>query len=340
MDSKARENYQFQKIVALVGVLLFIVKIVAWYMTQSIAILTDALESIINVVSGFVGLYSLYLSGQPRDRNHPYGHGKVEFLSASFEGALIVVAGLVILYQAAVNLTKTNDIQQLDYGIVLLAVTAVINYILGWYAIKKGTHNKSLALVASGKHLQSDTYSTIGIVIGLVLLLVTGYQWLDSVVALIFGTIIMVTGYRIMRSAISGIMDETDERLLVEVVRSLQETRRPNWIDLHNLRIIKYGSVLHFDCHLTVPWYFNIVEGHREMDALEEAIREGFGNDLEVFVHIDDCKPFSCAICTKQDCPVRQHPFEKQVAWTMENIAKNKRHNYNNQIVKSTKSGF
>lgn len=327
MNSKARENYQFQKIVATVGVLLFLVKIVAWYLTNSIAILTDALESVINVISGFVGLYSLYLSSLPRDRNHPYGHGKVEFISASLEGALIIVAGLVIIYEAIKNLSLPSEIQQLDYGIVLISITAIVNYILGRYAVQKGTKNNSLALIASGKHLQSDTYSTIGIVIGLVLLFFTGYQWLDSVVALLFAGIIIVTGYKIVRRAISGIMDESDDRLLLEVVANLQEIRRDNWIDLHNLRIIKYGSVLHFDCHLTLPWYFTIVEGHHEVEALEKAINEGFGSELELFVHMDDCKEFSCAICSKADCPVRQHPFEKQVVWNIENISKNKRHN-------------
>ena len=332
MNNTAKENYQFQKIVATVGVLLFVVKIVAWYLTNSIAILTDALESVINVISGFVGLYSLYLSSLPRDKNHPYGHGKVEFISASLEGGLIILAGLVIIFEAIRNLSIPSEIQQLDYGILLVSITAVVNYILGRYAIIKGTKNNSLALIASGKHLQSDTYSTVGIVIGLVLLFFTGYQWLDSIVALLFAGIIIVTGYKILRSAISGIMDETDDRLLRKVVANLQGIRHDNWIDLHNLRIIKYGSVLHFDCHLTLPWYFTIVEGHNEVEALEKAINESFGSDLELFVHMDDCKEFSCAICSKTDCPVRKHPFKQQVTWTIENISKNKRHNFSDDI--------
>jgi cation diffusion facilitator family transporter len=299
----------------------------AWMLTQSVAILTDALESIINIVSGFVGLYSLYLSSLPRDKNHPYGHGKVEFISASLEGALIIVAGGIIIFQAIQNLINPHPIDKLDYGIVLVAITAVINYILGLYAIKKGEKNKSLALVAGGKHLQSDTYSTLGIIIGLILLYFTGYYWLDGAVALLFAIIIIVTGCKIVRKAISGIMDETDVQLLKEVVADLQKNRRENWIDLHNLRIIKYGSVLHFDCHMTVPWYFTIVEGHKEVELLEKEISEKFGDDLELFVHMDDCKSFSCQICSKSDCPFRQSSFEKQIEWTIENISANKRHN-------------
>lgn len=332
MKSKAKENYQFQKIVALVGVLLFVIKFMAWYLTQSVAILTDALESVINVVSGFVGLYSLYLSSLPRDRNHPYGHGKVEFISASIEGGLIIMAGLVIVFEATRNLATPSEIDQLDYGIILVAITAVVNYILGWYATSKGEKNNSLALIASGKHLQSDTFSTVGIIVGLILLYFTGYQWLDSAVALLFALIIIFTGYKIVRKAISGIMDETDELLLKQVVARLEEVRRENWVDLHNLRIIKYGSVLHFDCHMTIPWYFTIVEGHTEVEILEEEIRKKFGDELEVFVHMDDCKEFSCKICTKTDCPFRKHAFEKQIEWTIENISKNKRHNSKEEI--------
>ena len=327
MNNKAIENFKFQRIIAIVGILLFVVKIVAWSLTKSVAIFTDALESIVNVISGFIGLYSLYLSSLPRDRNHPYGHGKVEFISATIEGGLIIMAGIAIIFEAIRNILHPHPIDQLDYGIYLIAITAVVNYVLGAYAVKKGKRNKSLALIASGKHLQSDTYSTIGIIVGLILLYFTKIIWLDSAIALLFSFIIIVTGYKIVRSAISGIMDESDEQLLNKVIEYLQNNRRENWIDLHNLRIIKYGSVLHFDCHMTIPWYFNIVEGHKEVDKLEREISEQFGDDFEIFVHMDDCKPFSCQICTKDNCKYRTSPFEKEIKWTIENISLNKRHN-------------
>lgn len=326
MNNKAIENFKFQRIIAIVGILLFVVKIIAWSLTKSVAIFTDALESIVNVISGFIGLYSLYLSSLPRDRNHPYGHGKVEFISATIEGGLIIMAGIAIIFEAIRNILHPHPIDQLDYGIYLIAITAVVNYILGAYAVKKGKRNKSLALIASGKHLQSDTYSTIGIIVGLILLYFTKIIWLDSAIALLFSFIIIITGYKIVRSAISGIMDESDEQLLNKVIEYLQNNRRENWIDLHNLRIIKYGSVLHFDCHMTIPWYFNIVEGHKEVDELEKEICERFGEDFEIFVHMDDCKPFSCQICTKDNCEYRMSPFEKEIKWTIENISLNKRH--------------
>ncbi len=326
MRAIAKENYDFQKVITLIGIGLLIVKSIAWYLTSSVAILTDALESIVNVITGFIGLYSLYLSGLPADRNHPYGHGKVEFLSATIEGVLIIIAGVFILKEAVLNLFEPQPIGKLDYGIVLISFTAVVNYFIGRYAVRKGEKNKSLALVASGKHLQSDTYSTLGIIIGLILIYFTDLLWIDSIVASVFSIIISVTGYKIIRKAVSGIMDETDEGLLQEVATYLQEHRQENWVDLHNFRIIKYGSVLHFDGHMTVPWYFNIVQGHKEIEGLQKVIREQFGDDLELFIHMDDCKSFSCEICTKEDCPVRRAPFERQVLWNANNVSANKRH--------------
>jgi len=326
MQNTEKENYNFQKLVAIVGVVLFIIKIVAWYITNSVAILTDALESTINVISGFIGLYSLYLSAKPKDQNHPYGHGKAEFVSAAIEGTLISVAGIVIVYEAINNLKHPHPIGSLDYGIILVAITAIVNYLIGHFAVKKGKQNNSLALVASGKHLQSDTYSTIGIIVGLILLSITKITWLDSTVALVFAVIIMVTGYKIIRNSIAGIMDEADDDLLKKVVELLQSSRRENWIDLHNLRIIKYGSTIHLDCHLTAPWYLNLHEAHNEIAALEDLVKSHFGSSVELFVHTDGCLDFSCKICDKKDCIERKHPFEKKIGWTVENISSNNKH--------------
>lgn len=305
---------------------LFLVKAIAWYLTGSVAILTDAFESIVNVVAGFIGVYSLYVSAKPIDRDHPYGHGKAEFISAAIEGTMISIAGLIIIYEALNNLIHPHEIKKLDYGIILTAATAVVNYIAGYYCVQTGKKNNSLALISSGKHLQSDTWTTLGIVCGLALLLATGFAWIDSVVAILFSLIIIYTGYKILRSSVAGIMDEADMALLNKLVHTLNTNRRMNWIDLHNLRIIKYGSRLHLDCHLTVPWYLNVHQAHEEIDALSGLVKNEFGESVELFVHSDGCLDFSCSICTKQDCTVRKHPFERKVEWTMENILSNNKH--------------
>ncbi len=322
----AKENLRLQKIITVVAILLFIIKIAAWHITQSLAILTDALESIVNIVAGIIGIYSLYLSSKPRDQEHPYGHGKIEFISAAIEGTLITVAGVFIIYKSFKNFAHPVQISKLDFGIILLGATAVVNYVIGMMCITTGKKNNSLQLIAGGKHLKSDTYSTIGIFAGLLLLYFTKWLWIDSAIACLIALIIIYTGYKIVRTSIAGIMDEADRKLLDNLVILLNNNRRENWIDIHNLRIIKYGSTLHCDCHLTVPWYLNVNEAHIEIEALAALIRNEFGEAVELFVHSDGCKEFSCPICSKQNCMVRQHEFEKKIEWTIENISKDKRH--------------
>ena len=134
--TKETENYNIQKKLISITIILFLIKLGAWYLTNSVAILTDALEYTINVISGLVGLYSLYLSSQPRDQNHPYGHGKVEFLSAAVEGTLMIVSSFLIIYEALNNLKHPHQISKLDYGIYIVAITAFINYGVGFYAVK------------------------------------------------------------------------------------------------------------------------------------------------------------------------------------------------------------
>ena len=324
--NRAKENLGVQKWVALISVLLLAGKFFAYYLTHSVAILTDALESIVNVTAGFIGLYSLYVSAKPRDSDHPYGHGKIEFISAAVEGTMIGVAGVIILYKAILQLLHPVGLEKIDQGIIVIAITALINYVTGFFCLRTGKKNNSAALMASGQHLLTDTVSTVGIIAGLALLYFTGYAWIDSAVAILFGVYIIYTGYRIIRSSIGGIMDEADTAILEVMVKVLNNHRRENWVDLHNLRVIRYGSILHVDCHLTVPWYLNVHEAHQEIDALAETIRKEFGESLELFVHSDGCLPFSCRICNKAACSERKNNFERQITWTLENISSNKKH--------------
>lgn len=336
--NETRKNLRLQRWIAIASAFLLIVKFTAYYITHSVAILTDALESIVNVVAGFIGLYSLYVSAKPRDEDHPYGHGKAEFVSAAVEGTLIFSAGGIIIYNAIRNLFLPQVLQKIDLGIYLVGATAIINWILGFFSLQQGKKNNSLALIASGKHLQTDTYSTVGIIVGLILISITGRTWIDSAVAIGFGFFIIYTGYKIIRGSLAGIMDEADMVLLKRMVSILNANRRDAWVDLHNLRVIKYGNILHVDCHLTVPWYFNINQAHEEIDVLAGFIRKDFGESLELFVHSDGCEYFQCPICDKKACPVRQHLFEKEIIWTIENILQNQKHAAIDAIYEPTKS--
>jgi cation diffusion facilitator family transporter len=319
-------SIRIQRYIAFISVLLFLAKLWAWYLTSSVAILTDALESTVNVITGFIGLYSVILAAKPRDTNHPYGHGKAEFISSAIEGALIGIAGLFIIYEAIAQLLYPRAIEQLNVGIIITVIAGAVNFIFGRYAVSVGKKNRSLTVEAAGKHLLSDAYSTLAIVIGLLLLLLTSWQWLDSAIAIVFSVFIIVTGYRVLRRSLAGIMDEADEKLLKNVVRLLQTHRRVQWIDLHNLRVVQYGEVLHIDAHMTLPWYYRVAAAEKEVNALEELIAEHFGGKVELFIHIVGCMPYSCKLCAIAGCPVREEAFIGQVEWNLENVWANKKH--------------
>ena len=330
---QGKENLRIQVWVVIVAIILFLFKITAYFLTKSIAVLTDALESIVNVIAGFIGLYSLYIAAKPRDEDHPYGHGKAEFLSAAIEGVLIAIAGFIIIYEAIYHFLNPHPLLKLDYGMILIGLTSLINFIVGSMSLKRGNKNHSAALIASGKHLITDTYTTLGIVIGLALIYFTHLVWIDGAIAIIFAIIIIYTGYNVLRSSLAGIMDEADKNLLSSMIPFLNRHRRTNWIDLHNLRVIKYGSVLHLDCHLTVPWYLTVKAGHKEVEALGELVRKEYGSSIEVFVHTDPCLDFSCHICTKSDCQVRKNPFEKKVEWDLKNVIADRKHGASESVV-------
>ena len=320
------QKIKFQWITVLVGALLMGGKFLAFYITSSNIILTDAFESLVNIATGIFGLYSLYLAAKPKDQDHPYGHGKIEFIAAGLEGGLITLAGIGIIVKSIYNLINPETLHQLDTGIIIVTFAGLVNYFLGYFAENVGRNNNSLTLIASGKHLKTDAYSTIGMLMGLALILITGWIWLDSAIALVIGVLIIYTGIKIVRVSVSGIMDEADFSLLNEVVLHLEANRQDNWIDIHNLRIIKYGDSIHIDCHVTLPWYYNVERGHNEIEKIEVLIMEKLPNNIESFIHVDPCIESSCSICLLKDCDVRKQAFQKNLAWSMENVMLNKKH--------------
>ena len=329
IPTTSKTNFAFQRTVAIIGIVLFVAKLIAWHLTNSDAVFSDAMESIVNIIAAFMGLYSLYLAAKPKDREHPYGHGKVEFVTSGIEGALIIFAGVIIIVQSVDSLLHGNVPKKLDWGILIIAITAAINYLLGYISYQKGIKENSLVLQSSGKHLQSDTLTTLGVVISLILVYFTKIYWIDAAVALIFGAYIMFVGYKIIRKALSGIMDEADLGMLSRLSTFLNENRKPEWIDVHNMRIQQHGSGLHIDAHLTLPWYYELREAHQEMENMYKLIGENTDRTIEFNFHLDDCKPLSCQICQISNCPVRQHDFVKKIDWNSKNISQVPKHQIN-----------
>ncbi len=319
---------RIQRYIALLSVVLFAGKMLAWWLTGSVTVLTDALEGIVNVVAGFLGLFSVILSAMPRDTNHPYGHGKVEFISSAVEGTLIMVAGCVIIYEAIHQLLLPHQIQNLNTGLIIIAAAGLFNFLAGKYAVKQGKKLHSMVLESAGSHLLSDAYSTIAVIAGVILLLLTNnrFPWLDSAVALVFAVITIVTGYKVLRRSISGMMDEMDMGMLKKVISAVQQNRKTQWVDLHNLRVIQYGELMHIDAHLTLPWYQQVVDADKEIHALEDLIQSHFSNRVELFIHIDSCMPYQCRLCAMSNCPQRQEAYVTQMEWTIENVWADSKH--------------
>ena len=310
----------------IISILIMITKLAAYYITASNAILSDALESIVNVIAGAFALYSVSVASRPKDSNHPYGHGKIEFLSAGFEGFLISLGGVLIIGKAFYNLVYPQELKYLNIGFYLILLTGLSNFMLGFYLKNRGKKYDSITINANGKHILADAISSSGLLAGLLLINFTQIAWMDNAVALGFGGFIFYTGYNLFRKSVAGVMDEADDEIIEKIISLLNESRKDTWIDIHNFRVIKYGSDLHIDCHITLPWYYDLKKCHQEIKIIEEIILSKSSNRIEIFIHADPCISHSCAICQLQDCPVRKHPVSNKITWKLNNIKSNKKH--------------
>jgi len=329
LEASGRERVRMLSWVLAVSILLLAIKFTGYFLTKSNAILTDALESIVNVVAGAFALFSIYYASQPKDENHPYGHGKIEFLSAGFEGGLIFIAGISIIANSVYSIFIPSKLQQPETGAWLTALTGGVNFIMGSILVKRGKNSGSLLMTASGKHLISDTISSVGLAAGLVLIWLTGWYWIDLIMAIAFGIAILITGYSILKKSVTSLLDEADIEKLDLLVKEMQKHRRDPWIDIHNLRVIKYGTSLLVDCHITLPWYNSLEDTHYEFSSVEKLIQESLGSDVEFFIHADPCvPPKSCGVCQIAACKERKSPFVKKVDWNIQNMLPNQKHGH------------
>ena len=310
-----------------VGGLLMAVKFVAYFVTGSAAILSDALESIINVVaSGFV-LYSIYLSHQPPDKSHPYGHGKIEYFAVGFEGALIILAAGAILYKAIPSLFLARVLSRLDFGILLVLATSAVNLLLGLFLVRTGRRTMSAPVEADGKHLLTDVFTSVGVVIGLVLVKLTGWVWWDPIAAIAVAVNIVITGWHLVKESFGRLMDEADPELLGRIVEILNEHRHPDWIDIHQLRTRYYGDKVHVDFHLVVPRSFGLLEAHFEAQEIEEKILSSLLEVEEVIVHVDPCEDPLCEWCLRAECEDRGKDFVGGAKpWQVETVVMKRQH--------------
>jgi len=300
-----------------VGVALLGAKYVAYRLTGSTAILSDALESIVNVVAALFALGGLVFAGRPADRSHPYGHGKIEFFSGAFEGGLIAFAAVLIIYQAVLGFVLAPEVRQLDVGLLITIGAGFANAALGWFLIRTGRRYQSLTLVADGQHVLSDFWTSVGVAVGLGLVMLTGMPFFDPLVAAIVGVNLAWTGVRLVRHAAGGLLDEEDTELLQKLVEAFNRNQTSGIIRLHYLRAIRAGRFTHVDAHLVVPEFWSVETAHDVADDFERRIFETLPSDGEIAFHTDPCRRAYCSTCDIRDCPIRVVPFTSRMPMTV-----------------------
>ena len=293
----------------LVSLGLLAAKFQAYRLTGSTAILSDALESIVNVVAAVFAIGALLFAGRPADRNHPYGHGKMEFLSAAFEGGLIAFAAVLIVYEVVQGLLYGVTLRALDTGLAVVLGAGLVNLALGAYLVRTGRRYDSLTLVADGRHVMADFYTSAGIVVGLLLVRVTGLGWLDPLVAAVVALNLLWTGLRLVRQAAAGLLDEEDPALLGRLLDVLQPHLGQGVIRIHHLRAIRAGRVHHVDAHLVVPEFWSVERSHELAEHLGERVMKDLGVEGEMTLHTDPCHRVYCRMCDLEECPVRRDLF-------------------------------
>ncbi len=314
-QSDFRANLVVMLITFVVGIGLMGVKFLGYWITGSSAILSDALESIINVVASGFGLGSIIVSAKPADESHPYGHGKIEFFSAGFEGALIIAAAVGIFYEGMKQVMHPQDLPNLEQGLFFLLVACLGNLVLGVVLLRVGKRTKSIVLEADGKHLLTDAFTSGAVLIGLVLVYFTGWFRFDGIIACVAGGNIVFWGTKLVRQAYGGLMHAADPELLDEICDLLLRQRKDLWVDVHRLRAWKSGSRVHVDFHLVLQRELPLETAHQEVKELEKVFLEHFGGLSEVLIHLDPCVGPECPACNNGPCDLRQESTIRQKAW-------------------------
>jgi cation diffusion facilitator family transporter len=306
----------------LVGAALLGAKFWAWRVTESQTVFSDAMESIVNVVAAAAALGALVFASRPKDLSHPYGHGKIEFMTGGFEGGLVAFAAIVILYESTVALAAGRTPRELDVGIWIVAGAGLGNAALGWYLLREGRRHGSVALVADGRHVLSDFWTSVGAVGGLVLVKLTGATWLDPVVAMLVAVNLLLTGGKLVREAARGLLDESDPGVVAKVAEALESARVPGVIEVHDLRAINVGGSHHVDLHVVVPEFWAVERAHREMDDYERRAAQHLERPGELQFHVDPCERAYCRRCDYPDCPVRRQAFDVRRPFTAESVVR------------------
>lgn len=261
-------------------------KFVAWWLTGSVALYSDALESIVNVVAAFAAFMAIRYAQRPADATHPFGHHKAEYLSAVAEGVLIVIAALLIFHQAATTLLHPHAIDQAFEGVAVNLVATAVNGVWALLLIRTGRTARSPALVADGRHVMSDVVSSVGVLAGLVLAVVTGWLVLDPLLAAIVAVNILWQGWQVVNESVQGLMDGALDSAEIDRLRSVIEENGDGALEYHDLKTRAAGAARFAEFHLIVPSAMHVAEAHDICDRIERALKAAVP-DLSVVIHVE-----------------------------------------------------
>lgn len=270
----------------IVGVVVLCLKGLAWWMTGSVALLSDALESTVNVATAIAALVAIRIAALPADAQHPYGHHKAEFFSAIIEGVMIVVAALLILREAVLAALNPVPLDAPLDGLAVNVLASVVNGIWCWILLSRGRRLRSPALVADGKHLLADVVSSVGVTFGVLVAIATGWPLLDPLMAGLVALNILWSGWKVMRSSVSGLMDESVPKETLAQLREIISAEAVGAVEAHDLRTRHAGSATFIEFHLVVPGDLTVSAAHDLCDRVESAIKAQIADSV-VTIHVE-----------------------------------------------------
>lgn len=275
-----------------IGVLMLVAKWIAFLLTGSSVIFSDAAESVVHIIAVWFAWYAVRVTTLPPDNNHHYGHDKIGFVSAGVEGGLICIAAIVIIMSAVTKWYSGIQLENLGYGSAITAGAGIVNAALGMYLVRVGRAEKSLVVEANGSHVMTDAWTSLGAIVGLLLAKFTGILWLDPLMAILFGANIIREGSRLVTESIKGLMDTTNPELEQRVRTTLEQMCVIHNVSFHRLRLRMSGKKPMVDYHLQVNDEMRMIEAHALATIIEDEVRLHVGNNAEVFTHLEsDTQP-------------------------------------------------
>jgi cation diffusion facilitator family transporter len=300
------------------GILILGVKYYAYLVSGSTALKSDAIESVVNIVAAFFALGAVLFAEKPADKEHPYGHGKIEHFSAAFEGGLISLAAVLIFWTAIDALWHGVELKNLGRGLVINLFSGCLNGLLGLYLIRMGRRQRSRAIEADGHHVLSDFWTTCGIAVGLLLVKLTNLQWLDPLMAMAVAILLARTGFKLVRSSGQALLDMEDPDVLRQLVDVINRTKPTDIITVHELRTMRSGRYTHVDIHMVIPEFYETGHSHDLAEDFGKSVIYDAGLEGELHTHIDPCQRAWCSQCKVEPCPIRREPQSREVGLTLE----------------------